>query len=89
MPVSVEPENVEPPAFQEAWQQDVLHTLQAILATLRGVQEVLYRAVLAERSEPPVVKEPAAASMEPSGSNEPLGTWILEDARVEIGRAHV
>jgi len=88
MPVLVEPENVEPPALHEMWQQEVLRTLQAILASqtvLIAEQRALTAAIVrlvAERPELPVGQEPAAASMEPPGSNEPLGTWILEDARV-------
>lgn len=77
IPEMVEPESSETPAYSEAWPQEVLRTLGVILAVLQDM-----RKVLAERPEPPVEKEPAARAIELPDGGEPLGTWILEDARV-------
>lgn len=83
-----EPESDELPEYSEAWPQEVLGALQAILASQtvliaeqRELTAVVVR-LLVERPEPPVEKEPGADSPQTPEPEEPLGTWILEDARV-------
>jgi len=78
--VQREPVMEEQPDMREAWGVEVLALLRVLVAEVHALADMVVR--LAAYKEIPGSAEPAAASMEPPGSNEPLPTWILTDERV-------